>query len=75
MRGLIKLSKTENSPLEFTENMPVSPRFRKLDILHFNCNYFLFSRHFIIKLPQAKYVFEKVCAYVCICGCAHTLVH
>ena len=63
---MIKLSKTENSSLPFTKNTSISPRFRRLDMMHYACQYLLFSRHFIIKLPPAKYVSEKERECVCV---------
>ena len=53
---VIKLSKTENSPLQFIKITLINLRFRRPDILLYDCWYLLFSRHFKIKLPPRKYV-------------------
>lgn len=66
---MIKLSKTENSPLQLIKITLINLRFRKPDALLYDCWYLLFSRHFKIKLPPRKYVWGKVCTYVCACVC------
>lgn len=66
---MIKLSKTENSPLQFIKVSLINLRFRRPDILLYDCWYLLFPRHFEIKLPPRKYVWGKVCTCLCMCMC------
>lgn len=57
--------------MQYIENTSVNPRFRRPDIGHDECQYVLFSNHFIIKLPPTNMFWERMCMPVCmwVCGC------